>query len=150
MGTRPVTAAKTSCGDCHRRLERINECRGRQVGLVGRRCSAAEAAQQRGPTVYPATVFVKPLSAENLELIELEGCFLTEPEKRIAARSGFKAISHKLEFFRDLPGVPINPVQSKKKPRSRAAHSFILGKILHTSSSSQSPRCRYSLTFLRS
>ena len=42
-------------------LERVNKYRGRQVGLVGRRCPAAEAAQQRGPTVYPATVFFEPL-----------------------------------------------------------------------------------------
>jgi hypothetical protein len=34
----------------------INKCPSRQVGLVGRRCSAAEAARQRGPTVYPVSV----------------------------------------------------------------------------------------------
>jgi Fur family ferric uptake transcriptional regulator len=37
------------------------------------------------------------------EVVELEECFPADVEKRIAAQSGFKAISHKLEFFGICP-----------------------------------------------
>ncbi len=33
------------------------------------------------------------------EIVELDECSLLELEERIAARNGFKAITHKLEFF---------------------------------------------------
>ena len=33
------------------------------------------------------------------DVVELEDCFPIELEKTIAARNGFKAITHKLEFF---------------------------------------------------
>lgn len=33
------------------------------------------------------------------EIVELEDCSLVELEGRIAARNGFKAVTHKLEFF---------------------------------------------------
>jgi Fur family ferric uptake transcriptional regulator len=36
-------------------------------------------------------------------VVELEECFPAEMEKRIAAQSGFKAVSHKLEFFGICP-----------------------------------------------
>ncbi len=32
-------------------------------------------------------------------VVEIEDCFPTELEKKIAARNGFKSITHKLEFF---------------------------------------------------
>ena len=38
-------------------VQRINENHGRQVGWVGRRCSAAEAARQHSPTVHPVIDF---------------------------------------------------------------------------------------------
>lgn len=44
-------------------LERFMKCRG-PLTSVGRRCCAALAAQQRGPTVTAATVFVKPVYAD--------------------------------------------------------------------------------------
>ena len=37
------------------------------------------------------------------EVVELEECLPAEMEKRIAARSGFSAVSHKLEFFGICP-----------------------------------------------
>ena len=33
------------------------------------------------------------------EIVELEDCSLLDLEERIAARNGFKAVTHKLEFF---------------------------------------------------
>ena len=33
------------------------------------------------------------------DVVELEDCFPIELEKTIAARNGFKSITHKLEFF---------------------------------------------------
>jgi Fur family ferric uptake transcriptional regulator len=33
------------------------------------------------------------------QVVELDECFPTELERRIAARNGYKAITHKLEFF---------------------------------------------------
>ena len=33
------------------------------------------------------------------EVVEIDECFLTEIEARIAAKNGFKAVTHKLEFF---------------------------------------------------
>lgn len=38
------------------------------------------------------------------EIVELEDCFPRELEQRIAARNGFTAITHKLEFFGLCPG----------------------------------------------
>jgi Fur family transcriptional regulator, ferric uptake regulator len=38
------------------------------------------------------------------EIIELHECFTSELEKQIATRSGFKAVTHKLEFFGICPG----------------------------------------------
>jgi Fur family ferric uptake transcriptional regulator len=38
------------------------------------------------------------------EVIEIEECFTSELEEQIAARNGFKAITHKLEFFGICPG----------------------------------------------
>jgi len=37
------------------------------------------------------------------EVVELEECFPAEIEQRIAAENGFKAVSHKLEFFGICP-----------------------------------------------
>ena len=37
------------------------------------------------------------------EIIELDECSMTESEKRIAARNGFKSVTHKLEFFGICP-----------------------------------------------
>jgi len=37
------------------------------------------------------------------EIVEIEECFPDEIEKRIAARNGFKAVTHKLEFFGICP-----------------------------------------------
>jgi len=37
------------------------------------------------------------------EVIEIEECFPAEIEKRIAAKNGFKAVTHKLEFFGVCP-----------------------------------------------
>ena len=36
-------------------------------------------------------------------VIELDECFMREVEERIAARNGFKAITHRLEFFGVCP-----------------------------------------------
>jgi Fur family ferric uptake transcriptional regulator len=36
-------------------------------------------------------------------VVEIEECFIRELEENIAARNGFKAISHKLEFFGICP-----------------------------------------------
>jgi Fur family transcriptional regulator, ferric uptake regulator len=36
-------------------------------------------------------------------VVEIEECFLREIESRIAARNGFKAVTHKLEFFGICP-----------------------------------------------
>jgi len=33
------------------------------------------------------------------EIVELDECSITQLEERIAARNGFKAVTHKLEFF---------------------------------------------------
>ena len=38
------------------------------------------------------------------EVIEIEECFTVELEQKIAARSGFKGVTHKLEFFGICPG----------------------------------------------
>ena len=38
------------------------------------------------------------------EVIEIDECFSREVEEKIAARSGFKAVTHKLEFFGICPG----------------------------------------------
>jgi Fur family ferric uptake transcriptional regulator len=38
------------------------------------------------------------------EVVEIEQCFPEEIEKRIAAANGFKAVTHKLEFFGICPG----------------------------------------------
>jgi len=38
-----------------------------------------------------------------LEVVEIEECFPEEIEKRIAAQNGFKAVTHKLEFFGICP-----------------------------------------------
>lgn len=37
------------------------------------------------------------------DVIELEECFLRELEERIAARNGFEAVTHRLEFFGICP-----------------------------------------------
>ena len=37
------------------------------------------------------------------QVIEIEECFSDEIEKRIAAKNGFKAVTHKLEFFGVCP-----------------------------------------------
>ena len=37
------------------------------------------------------------------EVVEIEECFTRELEERIASRSGFKAVTHKLEFFGVCP-----------------------------------------------
>jgi Fur family ferric uptake transcriptional regulator len=37
------------------------------------------------------------------EVVEIEECFPGKIEKRIAARNGFKAVTHKLEFFGVCP-----------------------------------------------
>ena len=37
------------------------------------------------------------------EVVEIEECFSKEMEKRIAAQNGFKAVTHKLEFFGICP-----------------------------------------------
>lgn len=37
------------------------------------------------------------------KVVEIEECFTEELENRIAMRNGFKAISHKLEFFGICP-----------------------------------------------
>ena len=37
------------------------------------------------------------------EVVEIEECFPREIEQRIAARNGFKAVTHKLEFFGVCP-----------------------------------------------
>jgi len=37
------------------------------------------------------------------EVIEIEECFTVELEQKIAARSGFKEVTHKLEFFGICP-----------------------------------------------
>jgi len=37
------------------------------------------------------------------EIIELDECSMTESEERIAARNGFKSVTHKLEFFGICP-----------------------------------------------
>ena len=37
------------------------------------------------------------------EVVEIEECFPSEIEKRIAARNGFTAVTHKLEFFGVCP-----------------------------------------------
>jgi Fur family ferric uptake transcriptional regulator len=37
------------------------------------------------------------------EVVELEDCFTHELEERIASRSGFKQVTHKLEFFGVCP-----------------------------------------------
>jgi len=36
-------------------------------------------------------------------VVEIEECFMSELEERIATRNGFKAVSHKLEFFGICP-----------------------------------------------
>jgi Fur family ferric uptake transcriptional regulator len=38
-----------------------------------------------------------------LEVVEIEECFPEEIERRIAAQNGFKAVTHKLEFFGICP-----------------------------------------------
>jgi len=38
------------------------------------------------------------------EVVEIEQCFPKEIEERIAAANGFKAVTHKLEFFGICPG----------------------------------------------
>jgi len=38
------------------------------------------------------------------EVVEIEDCFPEKIEKRIAAKNGFKAVTHKLEFFGICPG----------------------------------------------
>ena len=38
------------------------------------------------------------------EVVEIEECFPEKIERRIAARNGFKAVTHKLEFFGICPG----------------------------------------------
>jgi Fur family ferric uptake transcriptional regulator len=38
------------------------------------------------------------------KVVEIEECFTSELEEKIAARNGFKAITHKLEFFGVCPG----------------------------------------------
>jgi Fur family ferric uptake transcriptional regulator len=37
-------------------------------------------------------------------VVEIDECFTLELEEKIAARNGFKAVSHKLEFFGVCPG----------------------------------------------
>jgi Fur family ferric uptake transcriptional regulator len=37
------------------------------------------------------------------QVVELDECFPTELERRIAARNGYKAVTHKLEFFGVCP-----------------------------------------------
>jgi len=38
------------------------------------------------------------------EVIEIEECSMNELESRIAAHNGFKAVTHRLEFFGICPG----------------------------------------------
>lgn len=38
------------------------------------------------------------------QVVELEDCFPSELENRIASRNGFKAVTHRLEFFGVCPG----------------------------------------------
>lgn len=38
------------------------------------------------------------------EVVEIEECFMVELEQRIAERNGFKAVTHRLEFFGICPG----------------------------------------------
>jgi Fur family ferric uptake transcriptional regulator len=38
------------------------------------------------------------------QVVEIEDCFPTELEQRIARRNGFKAVTHNLEFFGVCPG----------------------------------------------
>ena len=37
------------------------------------------------------------------EVVEIDGCFPEEIERQIAAKNGFKAVTHKLEFFGICP-----------------------------------------------
>ena len=37
------------------------------------------------------------------EVVEIDECFLREIESRLAAQNGFKAVTHKLEFFGICP-----------------------------------------------
>ena len=37
------------------------------------------------------------------EVVEIDDCFTTEVEQRIAAANGYKAVTHKLEFFGICP-----------------------------------------------
>jgi Fur family ferric uptake transcriptional regulator len=47
------------------------------------------------------------------EVVEIEDCFTAELEERIAARSGFKAVTHKLEFFGICPACSDGPEKRK-------------------------------------
>jgi Fur family ferric uptake transcriptional regulator len=38
------------------------------------------------------------------EVVEIEECLMAEVDERIAARNGFQAVTHKLEFFGICPG----------------------------------------------
>src|SRR5262245_54283320 len=38
------------------------------------------------------------------EVVEIEECLMREMEEQIASRNGFKAVTHKLEFFGICPG----------------------------------------------
>jgi len=38
------------------------------------------------------------------QVVEIEDCFSAQMEKRIAARNGFRHVTHKLEFFGICPG----------------------------------------------
>ena len=58
-------------------------------------------------------------------VVEIEDCFPPEVERRIAARNGFKSVTHKLEFFGLCPGCQ-QGVTPKKKPRLRAAALHVL------------------------
>ena len=41
---------------------------------------------------------------ECFQVVEIEDCFPTELEQRIARRNGFKSVTHNLEFFGVCPG----------------------------------------------
>jgi len=47
------------------------------------------------------------------EVVEIEDCFTAELEERISARSGFKAVTHKLEFFGICPACSDGPEKRK-------------------------------------
>ena len=59
-------------------------------------------------------------------VIELDECFTGELEERIAARSGYKQISHKLEFFGICPGCQEVEPRDTRMPPAFAAGTPVL------------------------